>query len=466
MSSARAADERWLFLDVETTGGTATRDRVTEVAWVLLDGNTVTRESYLVNPHTNIAPFIQQLTGITNEMVADAPDFAAIAPKLQEAMQGAVFVAHNARFDYGFIKNEFKRAGLGFRAPVLCTVKLARLVDPQEKRHNLDAVAARYALQSATRHRALADADLLYQFWQALRARLGDECLMQHATQLLGQASWPSHLDSDALDNMPDTPGVYVFYGERRFVLYVGKSKHLRRRVLSHFSGDHARGKELSLSLQTTDIEWHCTAGEVGALLKESQLVKQLVPSHNVRLRRAKSLCSWRWLDDEPPTLVWTQDLNMGAQPNLFGLFSSQRQAQQWLGELAQEHKLCKALLGLEKVSAGAGCFGSQVGQCKGACKGHEAPALHSVRTLAAMTPKKLATWPFKGPVGLIESGLGPDGEAQTDVHVVDAWCYLGTAQSEQDCAELLQVAKPVFDADTYHILRKAVAKLPHRLLC
>ena len=462
MASVRSATKRWLFLDVETTGGTATRDRVTEVAWVLLDGEAVSRESYLVNPHANIPPFIQSLTGITNEMVADAPSFDAIAPKLQAALKDSVFVAHNARFDHGFIKNEFKRAGLSFRAPVMCTVKLSRLVNPLEKKHNLDAVSARHGLLSDTRHRALADADLLYQFWQKLRAQLGDQALMAHATKLLGQSSWPSHLDGDALDNMPDTPGVYVFYGENRFVLYVGKSKHLRQRVMSHFAGDHAKGKELSLSLQTRDVQWHCTAGEVGALLLESKMVKQLVPSHNVRLRRTKSLCAWRYSAGQAPELVWTQDLDMGTQPNLYGLFPSQRQAVQWLTDLAQEHRLCKALLGLEKVRAGAACFGCQVGQCAGACKGQEPAVLHDLRVRTAMTPKQLASWPFKGPVGLMERS--PDGE-QTDVHVVDAWCYLGTAQNDEDCEQLLSCARPTFDADTYNILRKAVVKLPHRQL-
>ncbi|MDP4863329.1 MAG: exonuclease domain-containing protein, partial [Burkholderiaceae bacterium] len=310
--------QRWLFLDVETTGSTATRDRVTEVAWVLLDGETgqVTKESHLVNPDARIPAFIQQLTGITDDMVADAPRFSAIAPRLAAAMEGAVFVAHNARFDYGFVKNEFKRIGQSVRAPVLCSVKLSRLFFPAEKRHNLDAVMARHQLQADSRHRALTDADLIYQFWLDLQQRFGPQKVVDAAKSLISQSSWPSHLDADALDEMPDTPGVYIFYGEKRFTLYVGKSKHLRQRVLSHFSGDHAHGKELSLSMQVRQIEWHETPGEIGALLLEATLVKQLAPSHNVRLRRNKSLCAWRFSTktNAPPSLVWTQDLDAGAQ--------------------------------------------------------------------------------------------------------------------------------------------------------
>jgi DNA polymerase III subunit epsilon len=453
--------QRWLFLDVETTGSTATRDRVTEVAWVLLDGETgqVTKESHLVNPDARIPAFIQQLTGITDDMVADAPRFSAIAPRLAAAMDGAVFVAHNARFDYGFIKNEFKRIGQSVRAPVLCSVKLSRLFFPAEKRHNLDAVMARHQLQADSRHRALTDADLIYQFWLDLQQRFGPQKVLDAAKSLISQSSWPSHLDADALDEMPDTPGVYIFYGEKRFTLYVGKSKHLRQRVLSHFSGDHAHGKELSLSMQVRQIEWHETPGEIGALLLEASLVKQLAPSHNVRLRRNKSLCAWRFSTETnaPPSLVWTQDLDAGAQDDLYGLFTSQRHAQTWLTTLAETHQLCKGRLGLEKVKPKQPCFGRQLRQCKGVCVGEEAPNLHDLRLLAAMVDRKVATWPFAGPVGLVERSKD---KTQTAIHVVDRWCYLGTATKEGECADLLETARPQFDPDIYKILRKAAKEL------
>jgi DNA polymerase III subunit epsilon len=453
--------QRWLFLDVETTGSTATRDRVTEVAWVLLDGETgqVSKESHLVNPDARIPAFIQQLTGITDDMVADAPRFSAIAPRLAAAMEGAVFVAHNARFDYGFVKNEFKRIGQSVRAPVLCSVKLSRLFFPAEKRHNLDAVMARHQLQADSRHRALTDADLIYQFWLDLQQRFGPQKVVDAAKSLISQSSWPSHLDADALDEMPDTPGVYIFYGEKRFTLYVGKSKHLRQRVLSHFSGDHAHGKELSLSMQVRQIEWHETPGEIGALLLEATLVKQLAPSHNVRLRRNKSLCAWRFSTETnaPPSLVWTQDLDAGAQDDLYGLFTSQRHAQTWLTALAETHQLCKGRLGLERVKPKQPCFGRQLRQCKGVCVGEEAPNLHDLRLLAAMVDRKVATWPFAGPVGFVERSKD---KTQTAIHVVDRWCYLGTATQEGECADLMETARPQFDPDIYKILRKAAKEL------
>lgn len=155
------------FVDLETTGATATADRVTEIGIVEVDEDGSVREwQQLVNPGTRIPPFIEQLTGISNEMVADAPPFAAVADETLRRLEGRLFIAHNARFDYGFLKNEFKRLGIAFRAPVLCTVKLSRTLYPEFHRHNLDSLIERHGLQADARHRALADAQLIHQFWQ------------------------------------------------------------------------------------------------------------------------------------------------------------------------------------------------------------------------------------------------------------------------------------------------------------
>lgn len=283
-----------LFIDLETTGATATVDRITEIGIVELTDQGETRYSQLVNPQTRIPENIQRLTGIRQEMVEDAPTFEEIAQTLLARLDGRLFVAHNARFDYGFVKNEFRRIGIDFRATVLCTVKLSRALYPQEPRHNLDTLIERHGLVASGRHRALADADLICQFWKKLSASIEPSVLRQTVAMLTARPSLPSHLDPDLVDQLPTSHGVYIFYGENDSPLYVGKSNNLRKRVLSHFSGDHARGKDMSLSLQVRRIDWIETAGEIAALLKESELVKKLLPSHNMRLRRNKELCSWR----------------------------------------------------------------------------------------------------------------------------------------------------------------------------
>ena len=277
--------EKLVFLDLETTGANPTVDRITEIGLVEVDSSgKATRWSSLVNPEIPIPAFIQSLTGISNDMVRNAPSFDQLAPALHERLQGALFIAHNARFDYGFLRNEFTEAGYAFRAEVLCTVKLSRKLYPQENRHSLDVLIARHDLKPDARHRALADADVLWQLWQKIRAELPPATFDEALGTLLQRPSLPSHLPTNVLDDCPDTPGVYLFYGENELPLYVGKSVRLRQRVMSHFNSDHKLYKDMRLSQQLHHIEWRETAGEVGALLLEAQLVKDLQPIHNLSL--------------------------------------------------------------------------------------------------------------------------------------------------------------------------------------
>ena len=454
--------EKLIFIDLETTGANPAADRITEIGLVEVDraGNAV-RWSSLVNPGVSIPAFIQGLTGISNDMVRQAPSFAQLAPALHERLQGALFIAHNARFDYGFLRNAFSEAGYSFRSDVLCTVKLSRKLFPEESRHNLDALVARHALRPDTRHRALADADLIWQFWQKISQQLPRELLMSALETLLQRPTLPSHLPGDTLDNLPDTPGVYLFYGENGLPLYVGKSVHLRQRVMSHFSADHKLYKEMRLSQQLHRIEWHETVGEIGALLLEAQLVKSLQPIHNRRLRRQGSLCAWR-LNDEMqsacPELSYASDADFGRSDTVYGLFSSRRKAESTLRELADQHQLCLVQLGLEgRAQSDKPCFGWQLQRCKGVCIGKEPEALHHARLINALSRLRVKTWPYEGAVGLIEQG----GSGKTAVHLVNNWCYLGTAESDTALQDLMEKspARPVFDMDTYKILSKALAK-------
>ncbi len=163
-----AIDVPIAFVDLETTGGSTGEHRITEVGVVEVGPEGVSRWSTLVDPQQPIPPFIQQLTGITDSMVRGAPTFESIAPALFERLKGKLFVAHNASFDRGFLRHEFARAGFSFNPDVLCTVRLSRALFPAEKRHGLDALVERHTLVPSDRHRALADADLLWQFWQRL----------------------------------------------------------------------------------------------------------------------------------------------------------------------------------------------------------------------------------------------------------------------------------------------------------
>ena len=443
------------FVDLETTGATATADRITEIGIIEVDDDGVREWSSLVNPCTPISSFIESLTGISNAMVADAPRFEELADEVLGRLSGRLFVAHNARFDYGFLKNEFRRCGHDFRATVLCTVKLSRKLFPQHARHNLDSLVARHGLLVSGRHRALGDARLIHQFWNLVRSDVEPDLLAATVRQLTARPSLPPNLDPAAIDELPDGPGVYLFYGENNLPLYVGKSKELKKRILSHFAADHAAAREMSLAQQVRRIECIRTGGEIGALLKEAALIKSLQPIHNRTLRRNDDLCFWLLGEVRPgqwqPRLLTVGDLGARLEEHLYGPFKTKRDAQRTLAELAKEHRLCHALLGLEQARPGRPCFAYQLQQCTGACIGKEPVSFHSARLMAALGRLRVTPWPFSGPAWIREGD---------EVHLIDQWRHLGTARCEADLHALLDGPMPGFDRDSYRILRDAAGRM------
>jgi len=453
---------RLAFIDLETTGANPVHDRITEIGVVEVDGDRVSTWSTLVNPERPIPEFIQRLTGISNGMVAAAPSFAEVAEELAGRLQGRLFVAHNARFDYGFIRNEYQRLGQRFRADVLCTVRLSRRLFPQFPRHNLDSLIERHALRPGDRHRALADADLLWQLWRVLQREPGEAALADAVAQQLQRPSLPPHLDPGVVDDLPESPGVYRFHGENDVLLYVGKSVNLRQRVLAHFAADRRDAKDMRLAQEVRRIDWDETVGELGALLLEARLVQRCQPLHNRRLRRTAELCAWRLEEvaagDFRPRLASGQDVDFGRGGDLFGLFATRREANTALRKIAEAHALCPVVLGLENAAPpGRPCFAFQLHKCRGACAGKEAIGLHSARLMAALAKLRLEPWPYPGPIGLVERDDFRDVE---EVHVVDGWRYLGTARSESEIHDLLEQGSSVpFDRDTYKLVRSHLGK-------
>ena len=272
----------FVMLDVETTGGNPLRDRITEIAAVRMEhGVEVDRWSTLVNPEIPIPEFIQGLTGISNSMVEDAPHFSEVAPRLLKLLQGAVLVAHNVRFDHGFIQQELARLGLPLTINTLCTVRLSRRLYPQHKGHGLDAIMLRHGLRTEARHRAMGDVDVVLQWLALAQTELGASMVQREATALLqGDANLPPQLETP-VDSIPDSPGVYLFYGEHEMPLYVGKSSAMRSRVLSHFQSAAKVAREARITEGLRRVEWRETAGELGALLLQKRLIQQLQPRHN-----------------------------------------------------------------------------------------------------------------------------------------------------------------------------------------
>ena len=452
-------------VDLETTGGMAGHHRVIEVGIVLLDGGVVVEQwTSLVNPGLRIPPSIEGFTGITNAMVAVAPSFDELRGEVRRRLEGRLFVAHNARFDYGFLRSEFRRCGERYAAPVLCTVRLSRALSREHARHNLDALIERHGLDCGQRHRALGDAAVLPSLLAAFERTAGTERLQEAATALLGESRLPPQLPPDLADDLPEGPGVYLFRGEGGALLYVGKSRNLRSRVIGHFAGEHRSGKEARLTRLVRAVEWRETGGELGALLLESRLVKELAPSANRRLRRPAGLLCVRLVPGDAGLEVVIEPLEApvaGDEDELYGPFRTERDARRALEGKAREAALCLKTLGLERGPGS--CFALQLGRCRGACVGREPRALHDARLRIALASLRLRRWPFPGPIGIREHG--PEG-AGSVLHVIDRWRHLGTASDEAGVAALVDAAGAApFDPDAYRILVRCLERLSPREL-
>ncbi|MBP7927928.1 GIY-YIG nuclease family protein, partial [Patescibacteria group bacterium] len=241
------------------------------------------------------------------------------------------------------------------------------------------------------------------------------------------------------LDALPESPGVYIFYGDTDIPLYIGKSVNIKNRVLSHFSAASLSSTELKIASQVKRVETVTTEGELGALLRESKLIKQMQPVYNRRLRGATKLV---YLGYKLNDAGYKEAVTFTSPPQeVLGIFKSLKQAKETLMELSEKHNLCKKLLNLEKPTSS--CFGYQLEKCKGACVGKETPVMHNLRFDMAFVQTKLKSWPFDGAVMISEGN---------SKFLVDNWQY---CELQEDNVDLVMEVGTgdVFDLDTYKIL-------------
>jgi len=444
------------FVDVETTGASAPHDRVIEVGIIRVEnGQIVGQMNTLLDPGVHIPADITTITGITSQDIETAPYFSDVSDEITELLKDAVFVAHNARFDYAFMKHEFRRLGLPFSAKTLCTVKLSRALYPERARHNLDSVIQFLNISVENRHRAYDDAKVLHDFLVHIEKTRPHEEVDPIITNFLKAPSLPTQIDKTHIEALHDGPGVYLMYGDQDTLLYIGKSVDVKARVLSHFYNDFESAKDIKLSREVRRVEAIKTAGDVGASLLESTLIKTRLPIYNTFLRQNRS--SFVLVQSETPDGYYTvktmdpKEIDHSDHHKILAVFRSKKNIDEWLSLLSKEHMLCKKLLGIEK---GKGrCFGTQIGTCNGACEKEEPPFKYNVRFVQAFSGKRVPQWPFPGSIGVKESFDGVE-----EVHVVYNWCYLGTMRNEHDRIEDM-IHTIQFDWDAYKILYRFVQK-------
>jgi DNA polymerase-3 subunit epsilon len=461
------AADNLVFVDLETTGGNPAYHRITEVGIVRVQNGVLLEEwSSLVNPECPISPYIQAFTGISSEMVADAPLFGDLAETVLGKLHGAVFIAHNARFDYSFLRSEFRKLGIDFSAEVLCTVRLSRRLFPEHARHNLDAVMERHGLVCSARHRALGDARVLWDLWSKLQCETPGDLLSNAAAHaMLSVPKLPAHLPPGLADELPEMPGAYRFFGENDVLLYIGKSNSLRTRILTQLADAREGSREEKLAADVRRVDWVQTAGELGAMLLESSWVRTQKPLYNRRLRNHVDSVTLRPAADASGFVHMQRidTLEPGDLAQSFGVFHSEKDARKALTDIARAQQLCLKVLGLEESSGS--CFALQVGKCRGACTGKEPLILHNMRAQMALSALKIKSWPFPGRIALRERAVGgfaSDGTRGGEFHVLDQWMYLGSARSEEELAALsTRNADAAFDVDIYKILVRYFSQHP-----
>lgn len=372
----------YAIVDIETTGGSAKLEKITEIAVYLHDGEKITGEFVsLVNPERNIPYFITNLTGITNEMVENAPRFYEVAKQIVELTEGRTFVAHNARFDYSFIRQEFKSLGFNFRRNVLDTVSLSRKLFPGHRSYSLGNICKDLDIVINGRHRAAGDALATVRLFEMLLLR--DAEINGKRSNLINNTRLSKlnpALDISKVESIPDEPGIYYFYNEDGSLIYIGKSRNLQQRIYTHLS-NNTTNRAMQMRDLIADIQWELTGSELIALLRESFEIKANKPVFN----RAQRRSSFQWgiysFTDDSGYLNFRYSLIEDDDVPL-SVFTSREKAKGKLENLVETYNLCQKLAGLYDTQGA--CFQFHVGICNGACCGKESPVQYNERAMKA----------------------------------------------------------------------------------
>ncbi len=389
----------YVIVDLETSGGNPLKDRIVEIAAYLFDGERVVDELVtLIDPETTIPAYITSLTGISNAMVAGAPKFYEVAKQLVRLTEGCVFVAHNAPFDYGFIRNEFKRLGYDYNRPTLCTVRWTRKLIPGLASYSLGNLCQSLNIQLEDRHRAAGDALATVKLFKLLLSKNSGEEIIPVNGSVVSREKLHPNINATLLGGLPDETGVYFLWNEKGETIYIGKSLNIRSRIAQHITGAKSR-RETEMISSTADITWEITGSEMVALLLESFLIKQEIPVYN-RAQRRKGTSSNLYARTDENGYI---NLKVSTKPEegaVITSFTSISAGQKSLLRLVEEFNLCQKLCGLYS-SAGA-CFHNQIGLCRGACKGEEHPENYNQRVSDALAKSDLPQKSFflldKGP--------------------------------------------------------------------
>lgn len=356
---------QYAIVDIETTGGSPKNSKITEIAIYKHDGREIVDEFVtLINPEMTIPPFIVNLTGISDQMVVNAPKFYEIAKEIVEFTEDCVFVAHNVGFDYGILRSEFKSLGFDYRRPHLCTVRSSRYVLPGHESYSLGKLTRTLGIELVGRHRAGGDALATAKLFSILYEKDPNN-LETFIQRELNPKRLHPNLDVDFLDEIPNKTGVYFFYNEFNQLIYIGKSVSIKNRIEQHLR-NNATKKAIVMQKEIARIHYELTGSELTALLRESELIKKHQPIYNRSLRRNSFPYGLFDYTDENGYIRFFIGQNSKTAHVPLTSFTTKKEGTAFLERLAEEHVLCQKLCDLYKTNTA--CFHYSIKVCRGAC--------------------------------------------------------------------------------------------------
>lgn len=375
------------IVDIETTGGSATKSRITEIAIYLHDGKKIL-DSYqtLINPSQRIPQKITQLTGISEETIKDAPYFREVAQKIDDFTKGAVFVAHNVNFDYSFVKAEFDRLGLLFRRKKLCTVRLSRKLLPGKFSYSLGRLCASENIPLANRHRAAGDAKATAVLFSRLMKLDRQDIIKNSLNPQSLEALIPPNIQKSDFLALPEEQGVYYFLNQKKQVIYIGKAKNLKQRIQSHFSGNTNTKSKYYFVNNIFGIDFKLVSSDLMLNLIEAMEIKKHWPIHNRSMKRISLNYGLFLYEDRNGYYRFTTG-RCGKNDKPLKSFKNQMELKQFLREIVEEYQLCPRLAGLQPLASGK-CNYIENFKCYGACKGEEEINSYNERMQEALTKK------------------------------------------------------------------------------
>jgi DNA polymerase III epsilon subunit family exonuclease len=365
----------YAILDIETTGGQFNEEGITEIAIYRFDGHEIVDQFIsLVNPEIPIQPFVVKLTGINNDMLKSAPKFFEVAKRIIEITQDCVIVAHNAEFDYRILRTEFRRLGYDFQIQTLCTVELAKKLIPEQLSYSLGKLVRALGIPMADRHRASGDALATVKLFKMLLEKDLEKTIVKDFIKLEVEKGIAPKL-RDIIDNLPSKTGVYYIHNQKGTLIYIGKSRNIKKRVNQHFTGDSTKCKKIQAEVYT--ITYDDTGSELVALLKESEEIKINKPIMN-RAQRKSIFGLALYSEPDKNGYLNLKIEKADGRKNEITTFSSLQEAKNMLFKITSEYHLCQKFTGLYITKAA--CFQYNIKECDGACIGQITPEEYNAR--------------------------------------------------------------------------------------